>query len=134
MLDVKDAVSVDIQALYSQQTTVNIDHMPPVAKTPEAIALFEWTNPIPEVSGGGSWHYIQLQVRSADPVKARQKCARLVRLLDSGPNEKQFYHGVEYLIYRPRRGAILLERATNTCTYAAEIAVWCNDNEEDNDE
>ena len=124
MDDVRLLVKADIEELGF--TDVCVDVMPDENSRPEVVGFFEWTNPKPVVTGGGSWHYIQVQVRSRDPVKARNDCARIAKHLDSGPEETQF-HLPDYIIYRPRRGAILLARSNKTTTYSAELSVWCND-------
>jgi len=124
MDDVRSVVRDDIEKLGFRK--VGIDFIADEKKQPEAVALFEWANPQPNVTGGGSWHYLQIQARSKEPDKARDNCYKIFKALDSGVEEIQF-HPPDYIIYRPRHGPTLLSRSENNITvYYYELAVWSN--------
>ena len=125
MTDVRQIVKQDIEALLGI-TGVGTDFIVDEKERLEAVAIFEWSNPRPAVTGGGSWHYLQIQVRSEKMQIARDTITRILQNLDSGDDEKQF-HPPDYVIYRPRRGAFLMERSSKSITYSGELSVWCND-------
>lgn len=106
-----------------------IDLMPPVETQLDAVGLFEWNNTMPDINDGTNTHYIQIQVRRTTYDAAKGDCSRILRLLDSGTEEKLIWLDDDVCcICRPRRGGILLERGGSYTTFYCEVAIWTTAN------
>lgn len=106
-------------------TNVYIDNLPDEAAATEAIGIFCWDNPVAEINDGSGTFYVQLQVRRSTSAEAHKVCNDLFKLLDSGLNEQLLQlNDDHWCIARPRRGAVIIDRTSNTTTYYCEIALW----------
>ena len=87
--------------------------------------MSEWDNVIADINDGTSTHYVQVQVRRATYNLAKQDCKKIIKLLDSGSDERLIWLTEDKCcIARPRRGAIILERGEGYTTFYCELAIW----------
>ena len=106
---------------------IYIDMMPAAEKVKDAVGILEWDHTRSQPTGEAS-HYVQLQVRSLSYDAAKERCSRLLRLLDSGINERLILLDQETsCVVRPRRGPLLLERGAGYTTFYGEIVLWTNE-------
>lgn len=89
------------------------------------IALYCWEKITADMYDGTAQHMVQVRVREPTHAKAMAVCTDIVRLLDSGMDEKPIpleHKGV--VIGRIRRLPIVMERTADAVTVYAEIALW----------
>ena len=92
-----------------------LDFMPDMGKQPDAVALYEYDNSVPEINDGTGIHRIQVQVRRNSYDEAKNVCRQIFNLLDSGTDERVIWLNSEiFCIGRPHRGALLLTAVMNT--------------------
>ncbi len=106
---------------------IYLDLMPDVESGVDAVNLSEWDNVIPDPNDGTSTHYVQVQVRRSTYNLAKQDCKKIIRLLDSGENERLIWLTEDKCcIVRPHRGAVILERGEGYATFYCELTIWAD--------
>ncbi len=99
--------------------------MPDVKDMVQAINVTKWDHAVGAINDGTGTHYIQVQCRDDDYLKARNTCKGIFELLDSGSDETLINLTKDtFCIARPRRGPIILERGEGYITMYCEIALW----------
>ncbi len=102
-----------------------IDVMPDAEKQLDTIYLGKWSHTVSEINDGTGVQFVQIQVRRTTYDEAYSLCDELFKLLDSGLDEAVIHLNPEHwCIARPRRGPIIMERASNYTTFYYELALW----------